>query len=40
MVAAMTEGELRGESEELQNQAWLTGTAARGAQVVWRLSLM
>ena len=40
MVAAMTESELCGESEELQNHAWLAGTALRGGQGVWRFSLM
>jgi NO-binding membrane sensor protein with MHYT domain len=38
LVAAMTESKLYGESEELQSHAWLTGTAFRGGQGVWRFS--
>jgi len=35
MIASLTESEPRGESEKLQNHAWLTGTTPRGGQGVW-----
>jgi len=40
VVASLTEGELRGESEQLQSHAWLTGTALRGGQGVGMFRLM